>query len=353
MRVALVGARGHGARHVENLLRLGHDGVATFVGVVDPAVVNPSDVDLPVPAYPDLASLAAESHPEIVVISSPPSTHRDLVLSAFALGCDVLVEKPALLSAADFDEISAAAASRGLVCQVGFQSQGTGTYRRLCNLIGSGALGEISGIGAAGRWVRSDSYYTRAAWAGRQGEDGCLVNPFAHALQNALLLADVEERADVSVELELFRCRDSISADDTACVRVTAERAPPVVVASTLCAETSLPPVVLVHGSLGRAVWWYDDDRLEVNDHRMAVAPPVDLLENLIRHRQVGEPLVAPLAATRAFTSVVEACGKADVPVLPARRDGERVVLDGIDEVVVRAAEKLATFDELGCGFGR
>jgi predicted dehydrogenase len=341
MRVALVGARGHGARHVENLLRLGHDGTATFVGVVDVA-----DVDVPVPSYPDLPSLAAELHPEIVVISSPPSTHRDLVLSAFALGCDVLVEKPALLSVADFEEISAAAAERGLVCQVGFQSQGTGSYRRLCSLIGSGALGDISGIGAAGRWVRSDSYYERAAWAGRQGEDGTLVNPFAHALQNALLLADVEERTDVSVELELFRCRDTITADDTACARVTADGAPPVVVATTLCASTSLPPVVLVHGSLGQAVWWYDDDR-------MAVAPPVDLLENLIRHRQTGEPLVAPLAAARAFTSVVEACGKAEVLLVPARRVTDRVVLDGIDEVVVRAAEKIATFAELGCGFGR
>jgi predicted dehydrogenase len=348
MRVALVGARGHGARHVENLLRLGHDGVATFVGVVDVA-----DVDVPVPSYPDLPSLAAELHPEVVVISSPPSTHRELVLGAFDLGCDVLVEKPALLSTADFEEISTAAEKRGLVCQIGFQSQGKGSYRRLCSLIGSGALGDISGIGAAGRWVRTDAYYERAAWAGRQGEDGTLVNPFAHALQNALLLADVEERSDIGVELELFRCRDTISADDTACVRVTADGAPPVVVATTLCATTSLPPVVLVHGSLGHAVWWYDDDRLKVNDHTMVVPPSVDLLENLIRHRETGEPLVAPLAAARAFTSVVEQCGKADVSLLPARRVGDRVVLDGVDEVVVRAAEKMATFSELGCGFGR
>ncbi|SEQ46456.1 Predicted dehydrogenase [Lentzea xinjiangensis] len=348
MRVALVGARGHGARHVRNLLRLGHDGVATFVGVVDVA-----GVDVPVPSYPDLRELAAELHPEVVVVSSPPSTHRDLVLSAFELGCDVLVEKPAVLSVADFDEITAAAAERGLVCQVGFQTQGKGSYRRLCSLIGSGALGDISGIGAAGRWVRTDAYYERAEWAGRQGEDGTLVNPFAHALQNALLLADVEERSDIGVELELFRCRDSITADDTACVRVTADGVPPVVVATTLCATTSLPPVVLVHGTLGQAVWWYDDDKLTVNDHRMAVAPSVDLLENLIRHRQTGEPLLAPLAAARAFTAVVEECAKADVPLLPARRVGERVVLDGVDEVVVRAAEKIATFEELGCGFGR
>jgi predicted dehydrogenase len=348
MRVALVGARGHGARHVENLVRLGHDGLATFVGVVD--VV---DVDAPVPSYPDLPSLAAELHPEVVVISSPPATHRDLVLSAFELGCDVLVEKPAVLSTTDFDDICAEALKRGLVGQVGFQTQGTGSYRRLCSLIGSGALGDITGIGAAGRWTRTDAYYERSDWAGRQGEDGTLVNPFAHALQNALLLADVEERADITVELELYRCRDTISADDTACVRVTADGAPPVVVATTLCATTSLPPVVLVHGTLGQAVWWYDDDRLTVNDHRMAVAPPVDLLENLIRHRQSGEPLVAPLAAARAFTSIAEQCGKADVPLLPARRVGERVVLDGIDEIVVRAAEKLATFTELGCGFGR
>ncbi|WP_186763386.1 Gfo/Idh/MocA family protein [Lentzea tibetensis] len=348
MKVALVGARGHGANHVENLVRLGRTGKVTFIGVVDVA-----EVDVPVPVYPTLDDLLAEQHPEIVVVSSPPHTHRELVLGAFEAGCDVLVEKPALLSIADFAEVSALAAEKGLVCQVGFQSQGKGSFRRLCELVGSGALGDIRGIGAVGRWVRVDAYYERAEWAGQRGPDGTLVNPYAHAVQNALLLAGIEDRDDLDIELELFRCRSANTADDTSCLRVTAEGAPPIVVATTLCADVPHPPYVLVHGSLGRAVFWYDDDRLEVNDHEMHLATPVDLLENLIEHRQSGEPLLSPLASTRAFTAVVEVVGKAQVPFVEARRDGERVVLDGVDDIVVRAAEKLATFAELGARWTR
>ncbi|GLZ29490.1 oxidoreductase [Lentzea sp. NBRC 105346] len=348
MRVALVGARGHGARHVENLVRLGRTGQVTFIGVCDVAAV-----DVPVPVYPTLEALLAEQHPEIVLVSSPPHTHRDLVLGAFEAGCDVLVEKPALLNRADFAEVSAVAAEQGLVCQVGFQSQGKGAFRKLCELIGSGALGDIHGIGVVGRWVRSDAYYHRAEWAGTQGPDGTLVNPFAHGVQNALLLAGIEDRDDLGIELELFRCRAWNTADDTSCVRITADGAPQIVAATTVCAQESQPPYVLVHGSLGRAVYWYDEDRLEVNDHVMHVPPPVDLLVNLIEHRERGVPLLSPLASTRAFTAVVQAVGRAKVPLVEARRDGDRVVLDGIDDIVVRAAEKLATFAELGAPWTR
>lgn len=346
--VALVGVHGHGAVHLRRLRAAG-----VLVAVCD---IQPADLD-GIPQYSRLADLLAEHEPDAVIVTTPPHTHVPLAVEVLSAGRDLLLEKPAVLTTADLAVVAAAAREHGAVCQVGFQSVGGGAFRRLVEIVGSGELGRIRGIGAAGRWVRTDEYYGRAAWAGRRAlGDGALSNPFAHAVQNALLLAGAERAADLSIELELLRNRP-IDADDTACLRVHAPGAPPVVVAVTLCAEQVATPYVVVHGSRGRAVLEYDADRLVVNGHEMRLPPPVDLLDNLVDHRAHGTPLISPLESSSAFTRVVEAVATAAEPVLvdPSRQrvEGSRVVLEGVDEVVVRAAEELATFAELDAPWSR
>ena len=93
-----------------------------------------------------------------------------------------------------------------------------------------GAIGRVTGIGAAGAWRRDASYYARAPWAGRRvlnGEpvvDGALTNPFAHATATALAL-DGDTGADDlrDVRVELFRA-NPIEADDTSCLRLVTAR---------------------------------------------------------------------------------------------------------------------------------
>jgi hypothetical protein len=187
--------------------------------------------------------------------------------------------------------------------------------------------------------------------------DGTLTNPFSHAVATALLVGGVAARVPAEITLELYGTRD-IEADDTACLRVEFEHGPEIVAAASLCAEQDHEPYVVVHGVRRRAKFWYKSHRLEIDDERVPVGGPVDLLRNLVAHHDdpAGVPLLAPLASTRAFASVVEAVRDAPPPArIPAgwiRTAGEGAarhpVVRGISEEVAVAADRLALFSEIG-----
>lgn len=359
-RLALAGVHGHGRQHLRTAQRLHAEGRIRLVAVCDPRPPGP----LPpgVAHYPNLTILLARESPEVTVISTPPHTHRALAVAALRAGSDVLLEKPPVLDVSTVDELTELAERTGRRCQVGFQTMGSAALRRLAELVAGGELGEVRGIGGHGTWIRTDAYYRRAAWAGRRrlhGEpvlDGALSNPFAHAVQSALVAAGAQEASPVEIDLELFRARD-IEADDTACARLRFADHPPVLIAVTLCAERSASPRLIAHGSRHRAELDYDIDRLTVDGAEIPTGPRVDLLDNLLAHRDnPAVPLLSPLSATRTFTAVVEAIGKAPDPArIPDQYlseldsgDERRLIVSTVDKMVRAAAEGLSTFTELG-----
>ena len=121
----------------------------------------------------------------------PPAAWRELALAA---GCHLLLEKPPVLDLAAFDDLTALVRDLGQACQVGFQSFGSAALPVVRAALERGEIGTVTGIAAAGAWIRRDRYFRRAAWAGRRrlgGQpvvDGSLTNPFAHAVATALLL---------------------------------------------------------------------------------------------------------------------------------------------------------------------
>ncbi|XVV07354.1 Gfo/Idh/MocA family protein [Actinosynnema sp. CA-248983] len=272
MRVVLAGASGYGRGYLRELAGLEAAGRVRLVGVCE---VNPVDAegraligDRPVRA--DLGDLVDDA--DLVIVSVPMHAHLPMALRALDAGAALLVEKPPTTTLDDWRRLVAHA--RGKVCQVGFQSLGSGAVRRAAELVRSGALGDVRGIGVRGTWSRDDAYYTRAAWAGRRTldgvpvVDGALTNPFAHAIATALALDGSQGVDDVTdIELELLRARE-IEADDTSCLRLVTARGTPVVVAATLCAEEPAEPVLVVHGSRARAEVHYTEHRLVVGGSR-------------------------------------------------------------------------------------
>jgi predicted dehydrogenase len=361
----VVGVHGHGASHVRNVARLATAGRVRFAAVADP---RPAEL-LPeaVQAFDDLHSLLAATEVDVVIISTPIQTHVRLAELALRSGADVLLEKPPTASLAEFEHLSSVIAETGRSCQVGFQVAGSRAARELAGLVAGGRLGELRGIGAVGAWVRTAEYWERARWAGRRSlegiavVDGAVTNPFAHATAAALMI-DGSVRADqvVSVETELFHA-NPIEADDTSTVRIVTSRGTTVISALTLCAEfPDAEPMVIVHGSGGRAVLRYPSDRLEVSiDGRTTTTQYErdDLLENLLDHRADPEvPLLAPLSETGGFTRVVEAvrvaAPPAEIPAGLVRWEGDgrqrRPIVLEVEKWVTRAAEDLALFSELG-----
>jgi predicted dehydrogenase len=363
--VVLAGARGHGRWHVANIRRLERAGLVRLAGICEltPLTGQEAGGELPEQSA-DLGALLDSTGARIAVICTPIPTHTDLALTAARRGVHLLLEKPPAPSYAEFRRMADGVAEAGVACQVGFQSLGSHAVPAIRALIAQGAIGEVTGVGGAGAWVRDEAYFRRARWAGRRRLDGAdvidgaLTNPLAHAVATALALGGTARAEDVTgVETELSHAND-IEADDTSCVRITTARGHRVTVAATLCAQRAHEPYVLVHGDRGRVTFWYKQDRVllqraghgpEEYDHGRT-----DLLENLVDHLTTGAALLVPPDAAGAFMKVVEAVRRAPDPqALPegawrAVPGESRRVVPGVDALVAAAADTLSLYSELG-----
>ena len=80
---------------------------------------------------------------DAVVIAVPPHLHRDLALRALAAGKHVLIEKPACLTLADYQQVRAARDSAGRVVAVGENDHYKPLAVCLRKLLREGAIGEM------------------------------------------------------------------------------------------------------------------------------------------------------------------------------------------------------------------
>ncbi|MFD7921718.1 Gfo/Idh/MocA family protein [Streptomyces sp. NPDC059740] len=370
--VVLVGAHGHGRWHLANIRRLQDAGLVRLAGICDTTPLTEAEAarwPAPLPHSHDLDALLDATGAAVAVVCTPIPTHAELALTAARHGVHLLLEKPPAPSLAAYRTIADATAAAGVACQIGFQSLGSHALPAIGRLLAADAVGEVTGVGAAGAWSRDEAYYRRSPWAGRRRLDGAdvvdgvLTNPLAHAVATALALHGTTRAQDVAeVATELWRA-NAIEADDTSCVRVTPRTGPPLTVAATLCAEEPGEPYVHVHGTAGRITFWYKQDRVVL--HRPGHPPRetrhgrADLLHNLVEHLTTGIPLLVPPAATGAFMRVVEAVRTAPAPTAlptgswhtePGSGPGAapRRVVHGVDRLVAAAAQDLRLFSELG-----
>ncbi|WP_335972434.1 Gfo/Idh/MocA family protein [Streptomyces sp. CA2R106] len=362
--VVLVGASGYGRTYLAEIAALEASGAVRLAGVCDVRPLDDEGRQLAGdrPFDTDLGRLLDRVRPDIGIVATPIHTHLPLARQVLGAGAHLLVEKPPLPTADGWRELVALGRSAGRACQTGFQSLGSRAAARLRALMADGTLGRIRGIGGHGAWSRPDGYYRRAAWAGRREVDGvpvvdgALTNPFAHMVATALFLDNSTGWDDVSgVELELLRARD-IQADDTSCVRLRTGRGTVVSAAVTLCAEVTSDPVLLVHGTRGRAALHYTKDVLfldGVREEHGTTTPLRNLLDHLDDDRV---PLQSALADCGGFMRVLDAVRTAPDPrpIAPAwlRRSGSgdeaRVLVVGVEAAVAASAEHLSTFAESG-----
>lgn len=361
-RVALVGARGHGASYFDRVEGLAG---ARLVAVADPRPPGPLAARLSGATWHDSLSdllASAEARPDVVVIATPTHTHSELAVTAMRAGCDVLLEKPPTPSLAEFEEVRAAASETGRLCQIGFQTFGSQAVPAVHAMIAAGEIGTVTGFGAVGTWVRTAGYWARSAWAGRRrmnGQDvvdGVVTNPLAHAVATALLVA----RDDVAeVEVDLFRAND-IEADDTSSGVVTLASGTRLGFGFTLCAPRRSPALVLVHGTKGTIRLAYETDTVEL-DGRTQTYDRVDLLADLLAARETGSPLRCPIDATAAFTRVVDAVRVSKDPTRIAEEhlewedagDDRHPVVTDVESWCHLVATEGRTFTDLGAPWTR
>jgi predicted dehydrogenase len=99
-------------------------------------------------AYGDYAALLADRDVDVVYVCLTNEAHRPWVLAALAAGKHVLCEKPLGLDVAEVREMHEAAEAAGRLLLEGYFYRWHPRMRRIADLVTSGALGAVRGLGA-------------------------------------------------------------------------------------------------------------------------------------------------------------------------------------------------------------
>ncbi|MBB5803743.1 putative dehydrogenase [Saccharothrix ecbatanensis] len=168
---AIVGTGAIAAAHAEAVVQSA--GRARLVGAVDvqPDRAAAFGAAWDVPAYASLTELLEAQRPDLVHLCTPPGSHLALALECLAAGASPVVEKPPVLSLAEFDRLRAAEAEAGVPVATVFQHRfGSGAVR-LRRLLAEGVLGRPLVASAHTLWFRDDDYFA-VPWRGKWELEG-------------------------------------------------------------------------------------------------------------------------------------------------------------------------------------
>jgi predicted dehydrogenase len=157
LRIGLVGCGMIGQIHADGLSKLVEDGDVVAVVAADPS----SDAREAVGRNchferftADPFAVISDDSVEAVMITSPTSTHRDLVLATLDAGKPLFCEKPLATSLDVVEELCDAVRKANRPAQVGFHSRFHPSVVRLEQLVREGEMGRPMGYG-----IRDDQYW--------------------------------------------------------------------------------------------------------------------------------------------------------------------------------------------------
>ncbi len=218
--------------------------------------------------YGDYQSLLRDPRVEAVCIAVPHFLHREVAVAAFQAGKHVLCEKPMATHPDECRLMLQARQAAGKVGAVQMQHVGRSSMLNLRKALHGGAIGKIKEVFLSSLWWREDSYYGRAAWAGKkmmQGQwnlDGVMFNQAVHFINQSLILASPGEfpvvagARDLRVALYRFHDSSELELEDTAIVQAMLDTPdhPRLTMVATTCARQERHMIELL-GEKGRALW--------------------------------------------------------------------------------------------------
>ena len=188
VKLGIIGVGNMGTGHSKNYL----DGLMPEIEITAVADRNPTrrewaKENLPgVQIFEEGTDLIHSGACEAVLIATPHYQHPPLAIEAFKNGLHVMVEKPAGVYTLQVREMNAEADRHPeLTFGMMFNQRTNCTYRKMHELIHSGAIGDLKRVNwIITDWYRTQFYYDsgawRATWAGEGG--GVLLNQCPHQL---------------------------------------------------------------------------------------------------------------------------------------------------------------------------
>lgn len=183
VKTALVGCGKVGGIHARALASLAESDLVGHCDA-DPARAQAFAEKYGGRAFPDVATMVADSGAQAVVIGTPHPLHAAPAILAAEAGVHVLVEKPLAANLADCDAMLAAAKRHSIKLGVISQRRWYEPVVRMKAAIDAGKLGRpVLGTFVMYSW-RDPSYYLSDPWRGRWDTEGggVLVNQSPHML---------------------------------------------------------------------------------------------------------------------------------------------------------------------------
>jgi predicted dehydrogenase len=145
LRVAVVGLGKMGASHYA--LINAHPDVKV-AAVCDSAgyVLDVLNKYTGVVGFTDYEKMLREVELDAVVIATPSRSHASMVEQALNHDLHVFCEKPFCIDPADAGRLTAMAAEKGLISQVGYHNRFVGAFQEVKRLIGAGAIGKVNHV---------------------------------------------------------------------------------------------------------------------------------------------------------------------------------------------------------------
>lgn len=184
LRIALVGAGRMGREH---LAALASSTEVRITDVVDPDALALQRLDgVGARLHASLADLLAGPAPDAVLVASPTPSHNDIVREAVGAGLPVLCEKPAAMTLAELDELSAQAAARDVPVRVGYWRRHVPALRDLRGRLQRHELGTVYTV-LASQWDEAPPPAVFRATSG-----GIVVDMGVHEIDQICWLSDDE-----------------------------------------------------------------------------------------------------------------------------------------------------------------
>ncbi|HLZ63797.1 MAG TPA: Gfo/Idh/MocA family oxidoreductase [Ktedonosporobacter sp.] len=190
-RYALVGTGSRARMFIDALATTYHD-VAELVAFCDVSQVRmdwynqylQTSADLPaLPTYhaDQFEAMIAETHPDVVIVTTIDSTHHLYITRAMELGCDVITEKPMTTDVDKMKAIIGAIERTGRSLKVSFNYRYAPAYTLLRELIMQGVVGRPLAVDFS--WILDTSHgadYFRRWHREKQNSGGLLVHKATH-----------------------------------------------------------------------------------------------------------------------------------------------------------------------------
>ncbi len=144
LNLAFIGVGGRGGANLGQLTKAGNDNVVALCDVNGQNLKAASTKFPDARTYTDFRRLFDNaSDIDAVVVSTTEHTHAFATMPALQLGKHVYCEKPITRDVYEARVVTKAAAEAGVVTQMGTQIHGMPNYRRVVELVQSGAIGPV------------------------------------------------------------------------------------------------------------------------------------------------------------------------------------------------------------------